>query len=229
MKSRNWHPYVFEFISIFVAVIAAFGLERWNQDRLAYEAQIKILREIANGLEKDKEDVLGNLGGHYVGIGACQYWRKVLFNEEVNQDSLLIYYFSLTRDYISIQNRAGYESLKSRGLGLIRNDSLRLKIIRLYEYDFNVLRKMEEEYHEGQFHQSYFLRINELLAPYFQVDSLLAPPTLAQPIAWEEATRKELLLILWRIQRNRVFTLDMYKNVDAKIDELIATIRKEIH
>ena len=49
-------------------------------------------------------------------------------------------------DYISIQNISGYETLKSNGLELIRDDSLRFEIITLYEYDYSILKKFEEEY-----------------------------------------------------------------------------------
>ena len=60
-------------------------------------------------------------------------------NKKVNSDSLMTYYRDLTRDFISIQNTAGYETLKSRGLELIKNDSLRLQIITLYEYNYKIL------------------------------------------------------------------------------------------
>jgi hypothetical protein len=78
------------------------------------------------------------------------FWRKVFTNEATNLDSVRQYYFLLTRDFVSIQSTSGYETLKSKGLELIKNDSLRTKIISLYEYDYKTLTQVEEEYNELQ-------------------------------------------------------------------------------
>ena len=53
---------------------------------------------------------------------------------------------------------------------MIKSDSLRTAIISVYEYDYNTLRKFEEEYFEMQFHNNYFKEINDLLAPSLQFD-----------------------------------------------------------
>jgi heme O synthase-like polyprenyltransferase len=52
-KSRNLRKYAFEFLSIFIAVIAAFALNNWNDNRKDRIAESKILTEISNGLELD--------------------------------------------------------------------------------------------------------------------------------------------------------------------------------
>ena len=167
MKKMNWKKYGFEFLSIFIAVIAAFALNNWNEVRKNNRIENKILIEILHGLEKDINDVKENKGGHNAGIAACRYWRNLINNEEVNLDSLSRYYHTLTRDYISIQNISGYESLKSKGLELVKDDSLRFEIITLYEYDYNVLKKLEEEYQEMQYYKNYFPEINKYVAPNF--------------------------------------------------------------
>ena len=54
---ESWKKYGFEFLSIFVAVVLAFSLDNWNQNRREAHLENKILTEIANGLEKDIEDL----------------------------------------------------------------------------------------------------------------------------------------------------------------------------
>ncbi|MFT5183979.1 MAG: hypothetical protein ACI84C_001107, partial [Flavobacteriales bacterium] len=107
----------------------------WNDNRKDNNADTKILDEISNGLAKYLDDITLNIRGHKEGVVGFKYWRKVINNTESSQDSVLINYLNLTRDFVSIQNKAGYETLKSKGLELIKNDSLRLEIISLYEYD----------------------------------------------------------------------------------------------
>lgn len=225
---ESWKKYGFEFLSIFVAVVLAFSLDNWNQNRREAHLENKILTEIANGLEKDIEDLRLNVRGHKQGISACNYFRKALAGEKVSTDSLMNHYLNLTRDFISIQNVAGYETLKSKGLELLENDSLRLQIISLYEYDYNTLRKLEEEYSELQFQQSYFKEINQGLAPSFQFDTNQKVVGMDIPLTISDKEKKILLLYLWKIQFNRNFMLSYYTDVEKKITQVHENIRTEL-
>lgn len=224
IRIGNWRKQGFEFLLIFIAVISAFALNNWNENRKTEDSENKILTAIANGLEKDIDDIRSNKRGHKKGISACVYFRKLLTNQEVNPDSLLVQYENLTRTFISIQNVAGYETLKSQGLALVKNDSLRLQIISLYEYDFNALRKLEEEYSEMQFQDNYFKDINNALAPNFQFDDSGNIKGIDLPLDLSENERKILLVYLWKIQNNRNFILTYYSDIENKIN----SIHKEI-
>ncbi|MFY0627440.1 MAG: hypothetical protein JXR07_14155 [Reichenbachiella sp.] len=228
IKIANWKKYAFEFLSIFIAVVAAFSLNNWNENRKAKMSGSKILMEISNGLEKDVEDIRHNEYGHQQGINACEFFRDVVAGKKVNTDSLMVYYYALTRDYVSIQNTAGYETLKSRGLELIKNDSLRLQIISLYEYNYNILKKLEEEYYEMQFQENYFFEINKSLAPYFLFDDKKEVVGIDLPLKFSGTEENTLLLYLWKIQRNRVYILDYYSEVENKISKIQFQINEEL-
>ncbi|OBX27183.1 hypothetical protein LX77_02693 [Gelidibacter algens] len=220
--------YTFEFLSIFIAVIAAFALNNWNDNRRDNRAESRILSEISRGLDKDIVDVKLNVKGHEQGIKACEYWRKIITAQENNLDSLRQYYFLLTRDFLSIQNTSGYETLKSKGLELIKNDSLRSQIIALYEYDYQTLRKLEEEYNELQFQENYFQEINKLVAPQFEFNSKGNISGMVLPLNITEAERNILLSYLWKIRKNREFILQSYDEVQDKIDQLSLEIDKQL-
>lgn len=224
----NWRSSGFEFLSIFIAVISAFALNNWNDDRRADRAESKMLTEIANGLEKDIEDIAMNKLGHLYGIKASKFFKKIVAGKCDYPDSLKTYYFGLTRDFISVQNIAGYETLKSRGLELIQNDTLRLQIIALYEYDYNTLRKLEEEYGEMQFHENYFPQINQALGPDIQFNEADGPWGINLPLSLSESEKNVLWLYLWRMQLNRQFILNYYNEIEAKIDRVHQNILKEI-
>ena len=228
LKKKTIRKFTFEFLSIFIAVIAAFAVNNWNDNRRDGNAESKILSEIVHGLEKDIDDVNLNVSGHEEGIKACKYWRKLFRNESVNLDSLQQYYFVLTRDFVSIQNTAGYETLKSKGLELIQNDSLRTQLVALYEYDYKTLLKLEEEYSELQFQENYFKAINTLVAPKLQYNAKGNIVGMALPHNFSEADVNILLSYLWKIQINRMFVLASYKDVIAKIDDLKEEIEKEL-
>ncbi len=227
MKVKNWRKYAFEFLSIFIAVISAFALNNWNDNRKDSKAENRILDEISNGLEKDIEDVGLNVLGHEFGLKSSQFWRKVIKDEEVKFDSIQAYYFNFLRDYICFQNTSGYENLKSRGLELIKNDSLRTDIISLYEYDYKTLKTLEEDYYEMQFHQNYYKEINELISPNFQYDTKGNIIGIAQPINLSIGDRNRLLSYLWRIDANRNFTLGFYDQIEKSVEKLRKKIEEE--
>jgi len=227
-KSGNWKKYGFEFLSIFIAVITAFALNNWNEKRRDSNSENKILIEIDNGLDKDIEDIKINIGGHKQGILACNYFTRAFNGIEVDSDSIVLHYFNLTRDYISIQNTAGYETLKSKGLELVQNDSLRLKIISIYEYDYNALQKFEEEYFEMQFQKNYFKEINEELAPYIEFDATGEIIGLISPLEIPKYKKQKLLLYLWKIKRNRNYILRYYSEIETKIFSVRKSINNEI-
>ena len=229
MKKTDWRKIGFDFLSIFIAVISAFALNNWNENRRDNEAADKILAEISNGLKKDIEDVRINIGGHRDGILACHFWRNVIYNEIENPDSIASHYLNLTRDFISIQNISGYETLKSKGLELIEDDSLRFEIINLYEYDYNVMKKFEEDYHEMQYQENYFKAINQRVAPHFQFDDQGNLVGIKLPLNLKEEEKQILLSYLWKIQVNRNFILRYYAQTEKKLIELRNKIEAKLN
>ena len=227
-QNRAWENYVLEFISIFVAVLSAFALTSWNENRRDEQAATKILTEISNGLQKDLVDININMGGHKEGINACNYWRKVLANQAFDRDSLNQYYLALTRDFFSAQNNSGYETLKSKGLELIKNDSLRFGIISLYEYDYESLKTMEEDYYEMQFQENYFKDFNKFIAPNFVFDDRGDIAAIKTPLKMSVEEKKILMSYLWKIQINRRFILFYYGEMEKKVKALTDRIEYEI-
>lgn len=223
-----WKQYTLEFLSVFVAVISAFALNNWNENRKSNLAEDKMLTEIYNGLDKDLFDISMNVTGHEQGLAANNFFRQLLADPPVATDTFLYHYLNLTRDFVSIQNTSGYETLKSRGLELIKNDSLRSQIISLYEYDYNTLRKLEEEYHEIQFQENYFKAINQILAPFMTFNSNNELVGIQTPISLASADKNLLLSYLWKMEVNRRFILVFYNQVKDKIRAVKGHIEQEI-
>lgn len=101
----NWKNYLFEFLSIFIGISLAFALSKWNEDHRDYRSEVKILMEMKHGLKLDLQDLNQNIMGHKRGTESCDYFRKLINNEDVSFDSLGFEYFMLWRDFISIQNK----------------------------------------------------------------------------------------------------------------------------
>ena len=228
MNMKNWKKYSFEFLTLFIAVISAFALNNWNDNRRDNNAENKILTEIYNGLNKDLEDLRSNESGHKSGIKAINYFSNILSNKLESNDSVMVHYINLTRDFISIQNTSGYEALKSKGLEIIEDDLLRSEIISLYEYDYSILRKIEEEHYEAQFQRNYFEKINRIIADDFVIDKNKTITGINTPLKVSEKEEKILLTYFWKIQHKRDFILSCYSAVISKTERIRNEIKKEI-
>lgn len=217
-----------EFAFIFISVMLAFGLTEWSNNQNKKVSQEKILLEISNGLKSDSYDTKSNAESHKGGFKACQFWRKAILGQKVDNDSVAINYFLLTRTLISVQNVTAYETLKSKGLEAIDNDSLRQQIIHLYEFDYEVMRKFEEDYHENQFFNNYFIEINKKIAPHLKFDNAGNIIGLDSPIILSKDDRNILLSYLWKIQVGRNERAIANQSLAQKIDKLQNKIDAEL-
>jgi len=220
--------YGFEFLTIFIGIFAAFALDNWNEDRKDNNTQIKILSEINKGLSQDIKDIGINVYGHRSGLIATSYFEKLILNKQLETDSITFHYFNLLRDFISVQNNSGYETLKSKGLEIVTNDSLRTEILALYENDYNSLRKLEENYSEIQFFKNYNTDFNNSIAPNFIIDQNGKITGINRPLKLTEKEQKILLVDLWKISKNRIFMIKNYSEVENKIIKLQKRIEKEL-
>jgi len=220
--------YFFDFVSVFFAVIAAFALNNWNDNRRDAEAEEKILLEIRNGLVADLEDIKDNKKAHRYGIRSCDFLRRIIEGKTVDQDSVQISYLYLTVSNASVMNTSGYESLKSKGLEIIENDSIRIKIIQLYDISYQSLTKLEEENPMTQIFNNFYLPINQALSPYMKYNRDSNIMTLSGIVELEPKEKKLLESYLWRMQWDREILLGFYERTEEKINELLGSIEKEL-
>lgn len=223
-KFKNWKRYLFEFLSVFLAVIFAFLLDKSNERRKNGITENKILEEIYNGLERDSLDLADDERSYKIAFRGLKYFSKIIDGENVQNDSLADFYFYFSREFLVVQNKSGYESLKSRGLETIKKDSLRSSIIDLYEVDYEKSRKFNEEYREYKFMDNYFHKINEVLAPNFEYDETNNIKGIKLPIDINEKERSLIKSYLWKIADGKQ---DLYQG--AKYDkEKIGKLRTDI-
>lgn len=227
-KIETLKKYGFEFLTIFVGIFAAFTLDNWNENRKDHHTEIKILYEINRGLQQDMSDIDVNAAGHRAGLQAAVFFSQLILNKRSNSDSIGYHYFNLLRDFISVQNISGYQTLKSKGLEIIQNDSLRTKILSLYENDYNSLRKLEEDYAELQFFQHYQHDFSQLMVPDFMLDTNGKVGGISIPLNVTAAEKKILLIDLSRMAANRNFMIATYTEVKSKIMKLQQQIDAEL-
>lgn len=228
IKKIKLGKYFFDFLSVFFAVVAAFALDNWNENQKDTLAEEKILTEIRNGLYLDLKDLNENREGHMRGLRACTSFEKIFKGETIPQDSVKIHYAYLTMVGTSTMNTIGYESLKSRGLEIIKNDSIRLKIIELYNLDYQNLKKFTEETPSTQIFEYTYTPINNVISNYlnYGLDGHISG--LDQPIFLPKKTQKLMLSHIWRLRVIRSAMLILYQETEVKINDLLKRINQKL-
>lgn len=142
--SFDWKYAFREFFLIVTGILVALTINNWNDVRKQKQNEIKMLKELKSSLNSDLRDIKGNLSGLEIMIND----KKIIIDSEKTgyQDSLNRHLNGLLYNNVYlVVNRGSFESLKSLGLYLISNDSIRLKIVNLYEYDYKIQEKNEIE------------------------------------------------------------------------------------
>jgi len=226
--SRYFLYAIGEIVLVVIGILIALQLNLWKEDAKSVKIEHKILEEIRNGLEKDLADIAHNRRGHTNGIRSCAYWNKVIHGQQLSTDSIDFYYWYLTRSFTLAQNTASYESLKSRGLELITNDTLRLQITNMYQVEYVPMKALEESYSETQFHEAYQVAINRIMAPMLVFNDAGELVSVNTSVQLGDEARNELMSYFWRITRNRQHVLKNYVTLEAQIQQLRARISEEL-
>ena len=121
-----------EIILVVFGILIALNINNWNENKKLVVKEIKILKEIQTELSVALLDLNGDIEDHE---------RNLEFTQKVNRSLLLgePYHDSITRQFLYALDReqltaklSAFESLKSMGLEIISNDSIRQSITTTY-------------------------------------------------------------------------------------------------
>ncbi len=225
-KTRfNWKYILGEITLIFLGISLAIWFNNWNERVKLRNSEISVLKEIKSGLLADKVDLGKNLSSHRSGAAACDYLRDFYLGKNPGTpDSLSMNILLATLDATSLQNTAPYEYLKSKGIALIRDDSLRKEITHLYEYEYFELRAIEERFGPMQFYQNFADDVRKYLGPRMKYSTQNALEVLPRRLEDEFDVGFILLLRDIRILRN--VASNKYEAQLKKIDLLVDHIEE---
>ncbi len=149
-----------EILLVVIGIMIALQINIWNEGRKQKNVEIKLLKEIRNDLTITSEEVIDDLNAHLKYHKSCYTFKEFLLSNETFHDSILTVFNECINDRQVYPKTGAYESMKSKGLDIVSNDSLRLKITDLYQLTFSRL----IEY--GQSNDKY--NIYRLLYPYLK-------------------------------------------------------------
>lgn len=138
LKSK-WAEYLLEILVIIIGILAAFGLNNWNENRKSRITERKILVVLAENLEQN----IRKLDKRIAFIERFDKSGEIIssiINNQMGSDSLGVHWLrSLENGANFTLSKSGYESLKNIGIEIISNDKLKTNIMNLFEDSYLIL------------------------------------------------------------------------------------------
>ena len=121
-----------EIILVVLGILIARQINNWNEARKQGKIESKILKEIQLDLLATQSEIKGDLESHQRALNSSIIFKDFLINSENYQDSILRHFLRSMNDRQTYPKTGGYEALKSKGLEIISNDTLRSSITAAY-------------------------------------------------------------------------------------------------
>ncbi|AVI52184.1 hypothetical protein C5O00_13880 [Pukyongia salina] len=148
-----------EIFLVMIGILLALQVNNWNTAKVATKKERGILTELSSGLKLDKsilENALRKDSLDLIGLyrlDSLLTYPEYDNNTDVNKLFGKVYGFRFER-----VNTAFYEDLKSSGLQVLKDDEIRLAVVKLFEDNYVVLGDLLDlERSVNQVNRPYFL------------------------------------------------------------------------
>ncbi len=211
----------FEKIGFTVAgILIALWINRCDETLKRHDLERKSLLEVRNALRIDLKDIDETLATANRDDKALKKAVDFLEGKPCNVDSLPEYFYYSFFYTFQLANTAAYETLKARGLDIVRTDSLRTAIATLYDVVYEHHAKMEKI--RNKTYEDY---VNPTRIKYF----LTFPKGVEalRHLDFNTIRKDQSVLTALRVQRE-LFSRNMedFRTLDKEARRLIAMIEK---
>ena len=145
-----------EIVLVVIGILIALQINNWNNHRIESNLESNILNEILVNLEKDVINLNAKIKFNERKMKANRAVLKQLREKIFFTDSMKSSYGSLIGRGVFQPITVAYENLKSKGIDIIKNDSVRIAISELYDFkyfyltedlmaDYMIMRELHEK------------------------------------------------------------------------------------
>jgi len=232
-----------EILLVVIGILLALQVNNWNEDRKFRTQQAGLLSDLSKDLEANLREL--QIGYNQNSLLLDEYrglMRAIKENQPASPaiDSLCLHLENWSSPYIT---STAYESLKNKGLEVIENDSLKERIISMYDRTFVFL---TEDYDRMEWDFAATVKTS-LLNKYIEYEELDSQangsPVRADPMDPKaiygsvrvapvdfEAMKadNQFVNMLSQLIYNRARGVRVYSQVIEELDSLIEAIQREL-
>ena len=136
-KTGKYFKYAIgEIVLVVIGILIALQINNWNVQNKQREIEIKVLKEMQVAIKSDLKSFDKNIKDYKKVRRSLKIIKEQLEIEMPTNDSLAYAFTNSLYNNRMEPNLGAYETLKNKGIDLISNDSIRLKIIDVYEVSY---------------------------------------------------------------------------------------------
>ncbi|MGB5393132.1 MAG: DUF6090 family protein [Lutimonas sp.] len=217
-----------EIILVVIGILIALSINNWNESRKDKILEMKILNEIHMNLKSTISSLNRTIESEeaylkYNGL-ILEYMEGQKPYSEILDEAFGMYFWTVTSQPVS----AGYDYLKTRGLELITNDSLRIEISLIFENELPVIRSENEKWANNlQQNVSYPYHVQHFIK--YEKESPGEGIEFSKPINYDALLVDPVFKsINTEIISNRKWNIRSLKELKEKIKNVILKIEEEV-
>ena len=162
-----------EILLVMIGILLALQVNNWNIGKVNKKKEIAVLEGILDDLQMDTLDQNANIRVYDQWIKLDSVLISNLVENTKYSDSLAIKIgslisFTANSDLFIATQKAYFDEAKQIGIKIISNEELRTSINRLYEFDYEYLRKSENEWNFS----NHYKLLNQDLNQYLELKQL---------------------------------------------------------
>jgi len=140
-KTSKYFKYAIgEIVLVVIGILIALQINTWNENRKERFIEQKILQSLNNDLETDIANIKSMISNDSTLNQTNIKLIKLLKDTHTEYDSSFSKMFgNINRYDLFYPQKMGYEALKSKGLEILRNDSLKSQIVNLYDFQYALM------------------------------------------------------------------------------------------
>ena len=250
-KIGNYTLYAFgEIVLVMIGILLALQVNNWNNDRQRAKQERGLLIQLHSDLWSMKGDIEGDLSILKQGIKSHFKILEYLQTDAPYDKTLCFDFYWLSQDEYVYPVSTAYETVKSKGLDIIRNDSIRNHLQNGYDLVFPRISKQSPFYPDievffSPFYQEHFspnedssltftLEINEDLKvtyPYKrQLGEIEELFTIGYvPIDYQSLKESpNFKMLMKQALKYRVYKVSRYLSALEIVEDLMQIIKKEL-
>lgn len=133
-----------EIILVVIGILIALQINNLNENKKSRQKERLLLVGMQSNLQSDLKDITYNIVWNEQRTVSNRIVKRALQHQWPFNDSLNYHFANIFGNFQLAENTSAWENLKSVGLDLISNDSLRNAVSNLYSNKYNYLENLEK-------------------------------------------------------------------------------------
>jgi hypothetical protein len=218
-----------EIILVVLGILIALWLNNLNSKKQQTIEEISILKGLKKDFQADLVDFKMNISGYKYISYSVDFVLDRLQSSAVYDDSLDSKFAGTISWPRSILHKNSFDVLKSKGLGLISNDSLRNEILNFHSQKYTSLKTWEDQFNREIYFDEILKRFDKVEPWKFDKDGKFHLGAM-KPNNYNALKTDTLYLSLLRTMKRDAETLlyNQYLTIIKDLESLMTEIDKEL-